>query len=130
VRRHLALLLGLVLALAAPASAQSAKGDLPAAPAKHFVDQVGLVSAAEAEQFAGALYGFEQRTGIQFVVAVLPDHGGELQDYTNRLYEHWRIGSRETQRGVLFVVFPDRRETRLGAGYGGLEPEGSIRPPC
>jgi uncharacterized membrane protein YgcG len=72
----------------------------------------------EAKQFADALYAFEQRTQIQFVVAVLPDHGGELQDFTSRLYEHWRIGQRDTQRGVLFVVFPDRRETRIETGYG------------
>ena len=43
---------------------------------------------------------------------------GNLEDYVNRLYEHWRIGQRETQRGVLFVVFPEQRKTRIEVGYG------------
>ena len=104
--------------MAAPAPAQRNDADLPVAPPRHFLDAVGMVSAEEAQQFADALYGFEQRTGIQFVMAVLPEHGGELQDFTSRLYEHWRIGNRETQRGVLFLVFPTLRESRLETGYG------------
>ena len=117
-RTKLFLALGLLAVLAMPAVAQRDDKDLPPAPAQHFVDKVGLVTPDEAQQLADALYGFEQRTKIQFVVAVLPEHAGVLDDFTNRLYEHWKIGSKDTNKGVLFVVFPDQRETRIEPGYG------------
>ena len=109
---------GAVTALPARAWAQRSDPDLPPAPARHFDDAVGLVDEDAARRFADDLYSFEQRTGIQFVVAVLPEHSGNLEDYVNRLYEHWRIGQSETHRGVLFVSSRPEKQTRIEVGYG------------
>ena len=114
--RHAAVL-ALIVALAAPA-ALAARGDMPPAPARHFSDQVGLVSSADAARLADALYGFEQRTGIQFVIAALPEHPGSLEDFASRVYEAWGLGDRKSFRGVLFLVFPRQGESRLEVGYG------------
>lgn len=113
-----ALLVALLACPAGMAWAQRADRDLPPPPARHFQDAVGLVSQEAAQRFADQLAGFEERTGIQFVVAVLPHYWGSLEDYVNRLYEHWRIGAAETNRGVLFVVFPNQKKSRLEVGYG------------
>jgi uncharacterized membrane protein YgcG len=102
-----------MLAVALPAAAE-----LPASPARHFQDAVGLVTPGEAAQLADALYGFEQRTGIQFVVAVLPEYEGALEDYMAALYEHWGLGTKGDFRGVLFAVFPQQGASRLEVGYG------------
>ncbi len=108
----LAAILSIALAGAVAAS------DLPAPPPRHFHDAVGLVDPAEGALLADALSGYEQRTGIQFVVAVLPEIDGDLEDYVNRLYEGWAIGDKQTQRGVLLAVFPEQRRSRLEVGYG------------
>ncbi len=92
--------------------------DLPAPPARHFVDEARLVSAPEADQLAEQLYAFEQRTGIQFVVAVLPEADAEISDYGNRLFAHWKIGDAKNKRGVLFLVLPNQRASRLEVAYG------------
>jgi uncharacterized protein len=110
-----ALLLTLWLATLAGAA-------LPDAPARHFTDAVGLVSADEATVLADELYAFEQRTGIQFVVAVLPELDGSLEDYTARVYEHWGLGSKGDYRGVLFLVFPSAGQV---PHRGGLRARGA-----
>ncbi|MFH2054013.1 MAG: TPM domain-containing protein [bacterium] len=110
------LLLAAVACTVLPASGRA--DEFPPPPPRHFHDAVGLVGDAAARKFADDLYGFEQRTGIQFVVAVLLRHSGSLEDHVNRLYEHWGIGQRETQRGVLFVVFLEQKESRIEVGYG------------
>ncbi len=111
-------LLGCLAAAAGGAGAAGPDRDLPPPPTRHFHDEAGLVGRAEAARLAGLLAGFEQRTGIQFLIAALPPHAGELADHVNRLYEHWGIGKRGEDRGVLLAVFPQQREARLEVGYG------------
>jgi uncharacterized protein len=82
----------------------AAAAELPPPPATYFSDGVGVVSRAEATALSQELEAFHQRTGIQFVIAVLPELDGEIADYVNRLFEHWKIGSRERLDGVLFAV--------------------------
>mgnify|MGYP001155554674 CR=1 FL=1 len=118
-RRAVRALCGAWLAgLAALVAGPAAAADLPAPPRVHFDDRAGLVSSAEATRFAAALAGFERRTGIQFVVTVLPSLDGDLADYVNRLYEAWGVGARATNRGVLLAVFPAEGLVRLEPGYG------------
>ncbi len=113
-----ALVLVLAAGLAASAAGPARAADLPPAPRAHFDDRVGLVPRADAVRFAEALAGFEQRTGIQFVVTVLPALDGELSDTVNRLYESWGVGQRGSDRGVLFAVYPAEGLTRIEVGYG------------
>ncbi|NTV04437.1 hypothetical protein HGA89_05960, partial [bacterium] len=110
--RHLLLAALALLLLAAAAAAE-----LPPPPTTYFTDGVGVVSREEAAALADELEAFHQRTGIQFVIAVLPELDGEIADYTNRLFEHWKIGSRERLDGLLFAVFPQQRASRLEVAY-------------
>ena len=109
----------LALCLAVGAAAVAARAaDLPAPPSGYFDDRVGLVDDAQTARFAEALAAFGQRTGIQFVVTVLPELDGDVETYTNRLFQSWRIGGKEANRGVLFAVFPRSGQTRIEVGYG------------
>jgi len=106
-----------VVTLVATATAVAA--DLPAAPARQFDDRVGIVAGADAARLADALAGFEQRTGIQFVVTVLPELGeGDLETSVNRIYQAWGIGGKASNRGVLLAVFPREGQSRIEVGYG------------
>ncbi|MBU1675845.1 TPM domain-containing protein, partial [bacterium] len=99
-------------------TAAAAHAAPPPAPGHHFDDRVGLISRDEAAAFTRTLEAFEKRTGIQFVVTILPELEGDLEDTVNRIYESWRIGDRETERGVLLAVFPRDKRSRLEVGYG------------
>jgi uncharacterized protein len=108
----------LLLAIGALLATAAAAADLPAPPARHFDDRTGLVADTDAARLADALAGFEQRTGIQFVVTVLPKLEGDLETTVTRLYEAWGIGRKGRDRGVLFAVFPREGQTRIEVGYG------------
>lgn len=108
----------LLLAIGALLANVATAADLPAPPARHFDDRTGLVADTDAARLADALAGFEQRTGIQFVVTVLPELEGDLETTVTRLYEAWGIGRKGRDRGVLFAVFPREGQTRIEVGYG------------
>jgi uncharacterized protein len=53
------------------------------------------------------------------VVAIFPSLRGEnLEDYSIRLAEAWRIGRKDLDNGVIFLVFVADRKMRLEVGYG------------
>lgn len=61
----------------------------------------------------------EQRTGHQFVVALFKSLDGEsVEDYTNRLFRAWKIGSKKLDDGLLFTLFQQDRRWRVEVGYG------------
>jgi len=68
------------------------------------------------ESFLRAAYQSVQTPVV--VVTVDSMQGGQIDDFTNRLYEHWGIGTRPENRGVLFLVSIDDRKMRIEVGYG------------
>jgi uncharacterized protein len=64
----------------------------------------------------------ERATGAQMVLAIFRSLEGEnLEDFSIRLAERWRVGQRGLDNGVILLVFLDDRRVRLEIGYG-LEP--------
>jgi len=67
------------------------------------------------------------KTSTALVVVTMPDIGGEeYNDYVNRLYEHWGIGTPEEDKGVLLFITLKERKMRIEVGYGteGIIPDG------
>jgi uncharacterized protein len=80
------------------------------------------VLGAAAAELSPELAAFEKRTGHQMVVAAFQSLDEEsLEDYTNRLFRAWKIGSAKGDDGVLFALFVQDRKWRVEVGYG-LEP--------
>lgn len=100
----------------------SLAGALPSAPPTFVLDQTGLLPDAEERVIAQNLALFEQRTGIQLLVAVLAEMESDAADDAVRIYEAWGIGKKGQDRGVLFCIWPRERQTRIEVGYG-LEPD-------
>ena len=107
-----AILLTAVLLTAVGASA------LPSAPSTHVYDDAGLLQPSESRLIATTLYDFEQRTGIQMLVAVFDRLEGSVEDDAVAVYESWGIGKKGEDRGVLFCIWPNERRTRIEVGYG------------
>ena len=91
---------------------------LPASPDRYVYNE-GVVSSVAQEQLSRRLSGIEDKTGHQFVVALFRGSDGEsIEDYSNRLFKAWGIGSKKSNDGLLFVVFKDDRKWRVEVGYG------------
>jgi len=115
-----ALALGLVLALAGTAHAQST----PTFPelTGRVVDGADMLSPQAEAQLTDQLAALEAASGRQLVVVTLAElQGYEIEDFGYQLGRHWGIGEAETDSGALFIIAPNERKVRIEVGYG-LEP--------
>ena len=65
------------------------------------------------------LADLEQKSTIQLVVATVPSLGGqEIEPYANALFRHWRLGQKDKNNGVLFLIAPNEHRMRIEVGYG------------
>jgi uncharacterized protein len=95
---------------------------VPPVPPGRVADYARLLAPAAASRIETRLAEHEARTGTQMVVAIFRSLGGEdLEDYSIRLAQQWRIGRKGLDDGVILLVFVDERRVRLEVGYG-LEP--------
>lgn len=89
------------------------------------VDRAGLLSRTEARRLEdlarAARAGGEGGAGIQLQYLIVPSlEGDALEDFSIRVAEAWRIGTKGRDDGVLVVVARDDRKVRIEVG-GGLE---------
>lgn len=71
-----------------------------------------------------------QKTGAQIVVATVNSlENMDINKYATSLYEKWKIGSKEYDNGLLFLIVPSEGELWIETGYGleGTLPAGIIK---
>lgn len=98
-----------------------AEEPLPASPTPHYIrDDVGWLSPVGFRTLDAKLMAFERETSSQFVVAIFPQlpEGGDLFDFSQRLYESWKPGGAEKDNGAIFLIFVNDRKLRIHTGYG------------
>jgi uncharacterized protein len=69
----------------------------------------------------------EKATSNQIVVVTIDTLGGDqLEDYSIRLAEKWKIGQKEKDNGVILLISRQERKLRIEVGYGleGALPDG------
>jgi uncharacterized protein len=88
------------------------------------VDRAGLLSAddqARLEALSRAARAEEAGQGVQLQFLIVSSLEGEpIEDFSIRVAEAWKVGSRGQDNGVLIVVARDDRQVRIEVG-GGLE---------
>ena len=113
-RQLLAILWFALVALAAPAAAQT----FPPLSGR-VVDQAHLLTPAQTAELTNKSEALEKQTGRQFVVATVSSlQGFAIEDYAYRLGRYWKIGSAKANDGVLLVVAPSERKVWIATGYG------------
>jgi uncharacterized protein len=86
------------------------------------VDGANILSPATEGQITQKLAALEAKTSRQLVVVTLSSlQGYEISDYGYQLLRAWGIGQKKLNNGVLFIIAPKERATRIEVGYG-LEP--------
>ena len=92
---------------------------IPPPPDHRINDYANALSAAERTRLEDLLRERERESSNQIVVAIFRSLEGEnLEDYSIRLAQAWRIGQKGLDNGVIFLVFIEDRKMRLEVGYG------------
>jgi len=114
VTRLLAVLWLALVALAAPAAAQT----FPPLSGR-VVDQADLLRPEQELDLTSKSEALEAQTGRQFVVATVKSlEGRTIEDYGYRLGRQWKIGDEKKDDGVLLLVAPNEKKVRIETGYG------------
>ena len=83
------------------------------------VDEAEVLSATARNRIGSMLQAHEQATGNQIVVLTVNGIGTEsIEDFAMRVFESWKLGTRERNNGVLIVVGPQEHRMRIEVGYG------------
>jgi len=83
------------------------------------VDAANILSPAQEVSLDAKLTRLEQQSHRQLVVATIPDlQGYEIADYGFRLGDHWGIGDKQRDDGVILIIAPKDRRVRIEVGYG------------
>jgi uncharacterized protein len=116
----LALALGLALGPGGAARAQLVP--VPALSA-HVTDQAGMLSAAQRTRLEAVLSDYESKTGSQIAVLLVKSTAPEqIEQYSIRVTDAWKLGRKGVDDGVLLLVAPENppalRRLRIEAGRG------------
>jgi len=82
-------------------------------------DYAQILSDNTRESLSIKLKEHEDRTTNQVVVLTLPSLDGEsIEDFSNKVFNDWKLGQQDKDNGILIVVVPDERRMRIEVGYG------------
>ncbi len=95
----------------------------PMSPPRLVNDFANLIPPAMESDLEAKLLALEQSATVEVAVVTLTSNAGyDLEGVANALFndEHWRIGKKELDNGLLFLISMDKadRGVRLETGYG------------
>lgn len=80
------------------------------------VDEANILTAGQKESIENVL---EYDTKNQVALVTLKSlRGMEIEEYANHLFNHWGLGDKENNNGVLIAIAPNERQARIEVGYG------------
>jgi uncharacterized protein len=107
---------------AAPVLAWEAGSDglVPIPPLRERVtDLTSTLAPADAQALNAKLAAWEQQTGNQLAVLIVPTTKPEpIEAYAIRVADAWKIGRKGQDNGALLVVAKDDKKLRIEVGYG------------
>ena len=82
-------------------------------------DEAGVIDQDVENYIINTNKDLYERTGAQIVVATVNDlENMDINLYAVKLFEKWKIGSRETDNGILMLLVPNERQIWIETGYG------------
>lgn len=102
----------------ATASAQQGLQPVPQLSAR-VTDLAAVLSAAEESALSTVLADFEARKGVQIAVLTVPSvKPEEIEQYSIRVVDSWRLGRSGVDDGALLIVAVEDRRVRIEVGRG------------
>jgi uncharacterized protein len=104
--------------LLACAGAQAQQAAIPPLDSP-VIDTTGTLDAASRQQLEQQAYALQQRKGSQLQILMVPTTQPEsIEQYTQRVFDQWKLGREGVDDAVLLVVAKDDRAVRIQPGYG------------
>ena len=119
-RRFFALTIASIFVWAC-AGVAAAEGDIVAIPKleKRVTDLTATLSAADESRIEARLKEFEAKKGAQIAVLIVATTQPEvIFDYSVRVADAWKLGRKDVDDGVLFVVAKNDRKLQILTGRG------------
>ena len=74
---------------------------------------------ATRQRLVEKLEALERRRGAQIAVVMLPTTGTlDIEAFSDKLFQAWKLGRKAVDDGLLLVVAKDDRRMRIEVGYG------------
>lgn len=113
-KRHVALLLGVLCLASAPAGAE-----LSRKPEGRISDFARILTQEEKGKLQRLTEEVERANGAELAVVTLPSLDGlSVEECAVTLFKQWGVGKKGKDNGVLFLVAPNERKARIEVGYG------------
>ncbi len=83
------------------------------------VDATHTLDEATRQRLVEKLEVLERRRGAQIAVVMLPTTGTlDIEAFSDKLFQAWKLGRKAVDDGLLLVVAKDDRRMRIEVGYG------------
>ncbi|MBI2027851.1 MAG: TPM domain-containing protein [Deltaproteobacteria bacterium] len=83
------------------------------------VDEARILTSNQQNLFESALHNFRRQTGKQIQLVTLSSLEGEnLEEFSIRLAESWKIGNKGRGNGVILLISLEDRAIRIEVGEG------------
>ena len=93
--------------------------EVPEHPTGRVTDYTDTLSANEISTLNKKLADFEEQTTNQIAVLIIPSlEDDNLEDYSIRLANKWKIGQKGKDNGVILLIVKNERKLRIEVGYG------------
>ena len=110
-----------LILMCAGTGAAAAEGDIVAIPKleKRVTDLTATLSSADESRIEAKLKEFEAKKGAQIAVLIVATTQPEvIFDYSVRVADAWKLGRKDVDDGVLFVVAKNDRKLQILTGRG------------
>ena len=81
-------------------------------------DTAGVIDAPAEAKLNQRLEALHKAYDVEIAVVTVRDVVGTPKSFTTKLFNHWGVGSAETDRGLLLVQVIDKRRLEVESGYG------------
>jgi uncharacterized protein len=101
--------------------------EIPRPTGAYINDWAGVLSPEAVQRLDTLVREVEKQTGAEIAVVTTQTLDGmPVEQYATALFNAWGIGKKGRDNGVLVLVSPQQRETRIEVGYGleGVLPDG------
>ena len=106
----------LCLTIASPAYSQKA---IPELWGQRIHDEAKVLSQNTIDQLEVLLKKYEDSTTNQIAVLIIPSLAGDvLEDYSMRVVEKWKLGTKKNDNGALLLIVTDDHKMRIEVGHG------------
>ena len=93
--------------------------DISYKPSGFVNDFANVLSIDAKSELENDLKSFQASTTNEIVVAIVPNMSGRyIEEYANKMFREWGIGSKQNNNGVLLLISLEEHKDRIEVGYG------------